>query len=94
MDMTLARGLIVAARSGMAVEQNHQSVGSPSLSGRMCILHLSLFSEEGRLLLAGLWGRWSVLIEVSVTSALLGGDSLSLPILRCFSICKGLVGCY
>ena len=68
----------------MAVEQNHQSVGSPSLSGRMYILHLSLFSEEGRLLLAGLGGRWSVLVE----------DSSSLPILRCFSICKGLVGCY
>ena len=78
----------------MAVEQNHQSVGSPSLSGRMRILHFSLFSEEGRLLFAGLRGRWSVLIEVSVTSALLDGDSLSLPILHCFSICKGLVGCY
>ena len=58
MDKTLARGPMVAARSGMAVEQNHQSEGSPSLSGRMCILHLGVLTEEERrLLLTGLSGR-------------------------------------
>ena len=44
MDMTLARGPVVAASRGIAVEQNHQSCGSPSSSGRKFHLHLFFLS--------------------------------------------------
>lgn len=47
MDITLARGPVVAASRGIAVEQNHQPCGSPSSSGRRFHLHLFLLSSDG-----------------------------------------------
>ncbi len=57
MDITLASGPMVAAKSGMAVEANHQSWGSSSSSG--LIRNCSLI---------GLFHAW---LEVTISAAIL-----------------------
>ncbi len=77
MDMTLARGPVVAARSGIAVEANHQSFPRSSSSGLIRNFHNCLTCPD-----AGWGGLYTLSImecgvgeaAASAVPALLGGD--------------------
>lgn len=73
-DMTFAKGPVVAAKSGIAVEANHQSCGWSSSSGLMPKLHpLGAFLGENSILLTFSSGAGGGEVTRSVFSALPGG---------------------
>ena len=77
MERTLARGPMVAARRGIAVLQNHQSVGRSSVSGRMWIRHFDfLWEEEEKRRAEGRWGGMAgeYLVGSAALLLLLGGE--------------------
>lgn len=78
MDITLARGPVVAAKSGIAVEANHQSFPRSSSSGLIrnfhnCLICLDAGSAGLSTLLSVKWDVANV--APFAVAALLGGDS-------------------
>ena len=73
MDMTLARGPVVAARSGIAVEANHQSFLRSSSSGLIRNFHNCLTCIAGFSALSRVGCRVTEIMAPALP-ALLGGD--------------------
>lgn len=82
MERTLARGPMVAARRGMAVLQNHQSVGRSSVSGRMWMRHFGFLweEEEKRRVEGRSGGRAGEYFVGSALLLLLGGEMESVVV--------------
>ena len=88
MERTLARGPMVAARRGIAVLQNHQSVGRSSVSGRMWMRHFGFLWEEGGW--AGMAGEY---LEGSALLLLLGGEmeSVVVAVVMVVGLCSSYI---
>ena len=94
MERTLARGPMVAARRGMAVLQNHQSVGRSSVSGRMWMRHVGFLwreeaEEEKRRGEGRRWGGMAgeYLVGASALLLLLGGEMESVVVVIVVGLC-------